>query len=139
MFASMDVSDLYRIENAQTTAGEGGGENVGENVGENIEEVETADVVLQVHVQPGAGRSAVVGRHGAALKVRVAAPPEQGRANEATGTLLGETFGVKPSEVELIGGATSRSKQFRLRGVDPEEFRRQLERAVAAKAARPSK
>lgn len=120
----MDVSDLYRTENASEKA--------------DGEEGETADVVLHVHVQPGAGRSAIVGRHGTALKVRVAAPPEQGRANEATGTLLGETFGVKASAVELVGGATSRSKQFRLSGVDPDEFRRQLERAVAGGAPGPA-
>ncbi|HWI04529.1 MAG TPA: DUF167 domain-containing protein, partial [Acidimicrobiales bacterium] len=52
-------------------------------------------VVLHVHVQPGAGRSAVVGRHGTALKVRVAAAPEGGRANEACAELLADTFGVK--------------------------------------------
>jgi uncharacterized protein (TIGR00251 family) len=120
----MDVSDLYRTEATSEADGERDGEREGE-VGE------TAVVVLSVHVQPAAGRSAIVGRHGAALKVRVAAPPEGGRANDATGTLLGETFGVKPSAVELVGGATSRSKQFRLSGVDPEEFHRQLERAAA--------
>ena len=113
----MDVSDLYRTED------EGTGDEP------------RATVVLNVHVQPGAGRSAVVGRHGAALKVRVGAPPEGGRANEATGALLGETFGLKAADVELVGGASSRSKQFRLAGVDAEEFHRQLERAVGGTGA----
>ena len=87
-------------------------------------------VVLSVHVQPGAGRSGVVGRHGAALKVRVAAAPEGGRANTATADLLAETFGVKAAQVELVGGPSSRSKQFKLSGVDVDAFRVQLERAV---------
>ncbi len=119
----MDVSDLYRTEAAEHQGNAEGDEGA--------EGAETADVVLAVHVQPGAGRSAIVGRHGTALKVRVGAPPEGGRANEATGALLADTFGVKPSAVELVAGATSRSKQFRIQGVDPEEFHRQLERAVA--------
>jgi uncharacterized protein (TIGR00251 family) len=105
----MDVSDLYRTEGDDA-------------------------VVLSVHVQPGAGRSAVVGRHGASLKVRVAAPPVEGRANEAAAALLGETFGVKTGAVELVGGETSRSKQFRLTGLDVAEFERQLERAVSGRA-----
>jgi uncharacterized protein (TIGR00251 family) len=86
-------------------------------------------VVLNVHVQPGAGRTAAVGRHGTALQVRVAAPPERGRANDACAALLRETFG--PAQVELVAGAGSRSKQYRLVGVDLDEFRRRLERAVA--------
>jgi uncharacterized protein (TIGR00251 family) len=88
-------------------------------------------VVLRVHVQPGAGRTAVVGRHGTALKVRVAAPPEGGRANDACKALLVETFGVKAADVELTSGASSRMKRFRLGHVDVDEFRDRLERAVA--------
>jgi uncharacterized protein (TIGR00251 family) len=102
----VDVSDLYSTE---------GEENV----------------VLAVHLQPGAGRSAVVGRHGAALKMRVAAAPEGGRANQAAAALLAETFGASPSAVELVGGATSRAKRVRLSGLDLDEFRRRLERLVA--------
>ncbi len=85
-------------------------------------------VVLNVHLQPGAGRTSVVGRHGPALKVRVAVPPEGGRANEACGSLLSETFGT--ADVELVGGAKNREKRFKLSGVELEDFRRQLERAV---------
>jgi uncharacterized protein (TIGR00251 family) len=87
-------------------------------------------VVLFVHVQPGAGRSAVVGRHGSALKVRVAAAPEGGRANTACAELLAETFGLKPAQVELVSGPSSRSKQFKLSQLDVDTFRTQLERAV---------
>lgn len=92
-------------------------------------------VVLNIHVQPGAGRTAVVGRHGTALKVRVAAPPEGGRANDACAALLAETFG--PGDVELVGGASSRSKRFRMSGLDGDEFRRHLERLVHEGASGP--
>lgn len=101
----MDVSDLYRTD-------------------------DDGAVVLNVHVQPAAGRSAVVGRHGSALKMRVAAAPEGGRANEAVAALLAETFGLKAADVELANGATSRTKSFRLSGLDLDEFPRQLERAM---------
>src|SRR5687767_15550556 len=88
------------------------------------------EVLLRLHVQPGAGRSAVVGRHGDALKVRVAAPPAGGRANDAVLALLAETLGAKPADMELVGGASSRSKRVRIKGVEPDEIRKHLERAV---------
>lgn len=86
--------------------------------------------VVNVHVQPGAGRTAVVGRHGEALKVRVAAPPSEGRANEACAALLAETFGVKAAAVALVTGPTSRSKRFAITGIEEAEVRRLLEEAV---------
>jgi uncharacterized protein (TIGR00251 family) len=87
-------------------------------------------IVLAVHAQPGAGRSAIVGRHGHALKVKVAAPPEHGRANDAVRKLLVETFGTKDAAIELASGQTSREKRFRVRGVELDEFRRLLEAAL---------
>ena len=79
-------------------------------------------VVLSVHAQPGAGKTQVVGRHGDAVKIRVAAPPEKGRANEALTDVIVRSFGLDAADVELVGGASSRSKQFRISGVDPATF-----------------
>lgn len=93
-------------------------------------------VVLRLHVQPGAGRTAVVGRHGAALKVRVAAPPEGGRANEACRALLAETFGVATGDVELTSGPASRLKRFRISGIEPDAFRRRLSEVLAGAGGR---
>lgn len=84
-------------------------------------------VVLSVHAQPGAGRTHVMGRHGDAVKIRVAAPPEQGRANEALVQVLAEQFGVPEKSVTIAGGETSRTKRFRISGVDPTEFADKLD------------
>jgi uncharacterized protein (TIGR00251 family) len=78
------------------------------------------DLVVHLHVQTRGGRDAVVGRHGGALKVRVAAPPVDGRANEAVRALLARSFGVAPGRVDLVSGATSRTKRYRIRGLGRE-------------------
>jgi uncharacterized protein (TIGR00251 family) len=93
-------------------------------------------VVLRVHTQPGAGRSAVMGRHGGALKVKVAAPPVDGRANEAVVELLARTLGIKASQVELVAGQSSRSKRFKLDGVTPELVDAALAQALQGPASR---
>lgn len=94
-------------------------------------------MLVDVHVQPRAGRTAVVGRHGDALKLRVAAPPAGGRANEATCALLAETLGVAPSAVTLVSGATSRTKRLRVDGIDGPATAAALERALTAAVAGP--
>lgn len=88
-------------------------------------------VLLRLHVQPGAGRTAVVGRHGDALKVRVAAPPERGRANDACVALVASTLGVGAGQVELVSGPSSRAKRVRVTGVDADDVRRLLGSALA--------
>jgi uncharacterized protein len=76
------------------------------------------DAVVHVHVQPRAGRDEIVGRHGDALRVRVQAPPVDGKATEAVRRLLADAFGVAPARVDLVAGERSRLKRFRVRGVD---------------------
>jgi uncharacterized protein (TIGR00251 family) len=80
-------------------------------------------VILSLHVQPGAARAGVVGRHGDALKVKVAAPPEGGRANAAVVALLAGSLGLRAADVELVGGTSSRRKRVRLRGVEAAQLR----------------
>ena len=92
--------------------------------------VQDESVVVDLHVQPRAGRTAVVGRHGAALKVRVAAPPVDGRANDAVCALMAEVFGVAPSAVSVVSGGSSRTKRVRVDGVDAEAAGAALRQAL---------
>lgn len=71
-------------------------------------------VLLRVRVQPKARANAVKGWHGDALRVSVTAAPEDGKANRAVIALLAETFDVAPSSINLVRGAASRDKWFRL-------------------------
>jgi uncharacterized protein len=82
---------------------------------------------LQLRVAPGAsGSPGIVGRHGAAWKVRVAAPPERGRANDAVLALLAETLAVPRSNLALVSGGGSRNKIVELTGIEPAELERRL-------------
>lgn len=83
-------------------------------------------MVLRVHVQPGAGREAIIGTHGDALKVRVVAPPVSGRANEAVLSLLAHEFAVDPASLEITSGAASRLKRVKFSGIDADDFEKRL-------------
>jgi hypothetical protein len=78
---------------------------------------------VDVWVQPGASRPRVVGLHGDAVKIAVAAPPERGAANRALEKLLAEEFGLPASAVAVIAGGGSRRKRMALQGVSPESVR----------------
>lgn len=75
-------------------------------------------VVLALHIQPGAKKTELAGLHGEALKIRLAAPPVDGKANAALVAFLAKACGVSKSAVELVSGETSRSKRVRVRGVE---------------------
>jgi uncharacterized protein (TIGR00251 family) len=84
---------------------------------------------LRLRVSPGAARTELVGRHGEAWKVRVAAAPERGRANEALLRLLSERLGLPPARIALVAGHSGRDKVVLLDGLGPDEAERRLERA----------
>jgi uncharacterized protein (TIGR00251 family) len=81
-------------------------------------------LTLTLHVQPGAKRTDVAGLHGEALKIRLAAPPIEGRANEALLKFIAESFGVPLRQVELKQGGQSRHKVVAITGskVEPESL-----------------
>lgn len=79
-------------------------------------------IVFNVRVVPRASKSEIVGELDGALKVRIASPPVDGAANAELIKLLAKTFEIAKSEVEIIGGQTSKSKQIRLNGVTAEKF-----------------
>lgn len=93
-------------------------------------------VVLDVHVQPGGSRDEVVGRHGDALKVKVSAPPEGGRANVAVCRLLAGAFDVSRSSVAVVSGASSRRKRIRIEGIDATRAAARLEELLGRPARR---
>ena len=79
------------------------------------------NITLTLHVQPGAKKTTVAGLHGEALKIRLAAPPVEGRANEALLRFIADFFKVPLRDVELKQGEQSRHKRVEVRGsaVDP--------------------
>ncbi len=81
-------------------------------------------ITLTLHIQPGAKRTDVAGLHGDALKIRLAAPPIEGRANEALLKFIAEFFGVPLRQVELKQGGQSRHKVVAITGskVEPESL-----------------
>ncbi len=68
-------------------------------------------VVLELHVQPGAKRSEFAGKHGERLKIRLAAPAVEGKANEALVQFLAEHYRVPRRNVTIAAGARSRAKR----------------------------
>ncbi len=85
---------------------------------------------LRVRVSPGAARAGVVGRHGEAWKVRVAAAPEGGRANDAVIRLLADTLGAPRASVTIVSGHGGRDKVVELAGVDSAQIERRLTSAA---------
>lgn len=77
-------------------------------------------VELSVLVQPRASRSRIVGPHGDAVKIQLAAPPVEGQANAELIELLAKALGVPRRQVELLAGDASRRKRVRISGVSAE-------------------
>jgi uncharacterized protein (TIGR00251 family) len=72
---------------------------------------------LKVHVQPRARKDLVRVVEGDELKIQVTSPPVKGAANRALKKLLGSTFDIPPSRVEILSGHTSRHKTIRIVGL----------------------
>ena len=84
-----------------------------------VRETQTG-VVFEIRVVPRASRSEAAGIQGDALKLRIAAPPVEGKANEECIRLLARLFGVKRAQVEILAGRTARTKTVAIAGIRAE-------------------
>ncbi len=80
-------------------------------------------LTLTLHIQPGAKKTEVAGEHGDALKIRLAAPPVDGKANAALLAFIAERLGVSKNAVTLKSGQTSRRKVVEVEGASVEGVR----------------
>lgn len=85
-----------------------------------------------LRVVPGAASAAVVGRYGRGWKLRVAAPPEHGKANAAVVRLLADVLDVPERDVAIVSGQGSRDKTVALTGLTDDEIERRLSGACVA-------
>jgi uncharacterized protein (TIGR00251 family) len=81
---------------------------------------------LSIFLIPRGGRDNIEGWVDGRLRVRVAAPPVDGRANEALIRLIARTLGLAPSKVAIIAGAQSRSKQLDVEGLSLKDIEQLL-------------
>ena len=79
-------------------------------------------IVFNVRIVPRASNSEIVGEYDGALKVRIAAPPVDGAANAELIKVLAKRFGIAKSDIEIIGGQTSKSKTVRIANLSRLKF-----------------
>jgi hypothetical protein len=91
----------------------------------------TARAELALKVVPGAKRDGIAGWLGEALKIRVSAPPEKGRANEAVVRVLAEALALDARAIRVVSGASSPRKRVAFEGLGEDELRERIEHWLA--------
>jgi uncharacterized protein len=79
-------------------------------------------IVIPIKVLPKASRNAIIGWENGELKIRIAAPPEKGSANEELLAFLSDELGISKSQIKLLYGANSRHKRLCISNIDPSRF-----------------
>ena len=85
-------------------------------------------------IVPGSSRTAIAGWLGDALKIRVSAPPERGKANAAVEALLAGVLDLPPGQVRVVSGGASAHKVVEITGLTEAELQRRLADAVSSNA-----
>lgn len=90
-----------------------------------IQKVERG-VVFRAKIVPGSSRTAITGLFNEMLKIKIAAPPEKGKANQCLLKFLAQNLGVKKNAISIIAGQTSAIKQVQVLGISADSLLRKL-------------
>ncbi|MBI4743302.1 MAG: YggU family protein [Actinobacteria bacterium] len=86
--------------------------------------------VLDVWIQPRSSRTEIVGSYRETLKIKIKAPPVEGKANQECLRFLASFFDVKKNQIKLISGETGRLKRIAISGISYEEIVSKLEKYI---------
>ena len=83
-------------------------------------------IILEVHLQPRAKKDEIVGIHAGALKIKLKAPPVDGKANQALIAFLASCLRLPKERLKILSGHTSRRKRVYIKGLQAEEAQKRL-------------
>ena len=79
--------------------------------------------MIDILVQPRASKTEIAGVHDGALRIRIAAPPVDGAANDAVVEFLAKRLRIRKTDIEIVSGSSGRRKRVLVRGVEPSSAR----------------
>ena len=77
---------------------------------------------IQVQIQPRSSKDQIIGIHNGRLKIKISAPPVDGKANQNLIEFIAKAFGVSKSKIEIVKGRTSKLKTLKISGIDQKSF-----------------
>ena len=83
---------------------------------------------IEVQIQPRSSKDQIIGLHDGRIKIKISAPPVDGRANESLIEFMAKVLGVSKSKVEIVKGHTSKFKTLKVLGITQEFYRSFLEK-----------
>lgn len=86
------------------------------------------DIIIKVKIVPGSSKNKIIGAYNDALKIAIAAPPVEGKANKKCITYLAKYFDVAKSKIEIISGKNSKNKLIKIYDISQKEFLGKLEK-----------
>jgi uncharacterized protein (TIGR00251 family) len=92
----------------------------------NIKET-GAYITIEVKVIPGMSKNELTGEQNGALKIKINAAPEKGKANKELVDFLSSRFGIKKADIEVIKGQASRMKSIRISGINKTDFLKKMD------------
>jgi uncharacterized protein (TIGR00251 family) len=124
LMGTLVASDIFPRGTGQNLQGRIIMKNQNNNPG--VSNPDAGNRLLPVKVHPGTSRNEITGFTGGVLQVKIAAPPEKGKANKELTDFLSRRLAVKKSSISITKGETGRNKLIAIKGLSPEEIIKRL-------------